>query len=196
MSKPWRCDAVSHLSSLFARRRVERGLTTSQLARSLGLRNLAKANNRIQRFEAGGKVSPDLLARLSSALEITTDEIRESLNEDYRAWMTWANEPIRPYVVLRFMSCVYQRVELPDDALGPEEAERFASSMARERKLMVSLVMSRRLSIGYDANGAEYKRLEATPELPCEPYAVIGGKRVQFDFDGSCVLRLIDEQDR
>jgi hypothetical protein len=52
------------------------------------------------------------------------------------------------------------------------------------------------LSIGYDATGAEYKRLEATPELPCEPYAVIGGKRVQFDFDGSCVLRLIDEQDR
>jgi transcriptional regulator with XRE-family HTH domain len=119
MSKPWRCDAVSHLSSLFVKRRVERGLNTSQLARLLGYQNLAKASNRIQRFESGGKVSPDLLARLSSALEITADEIRESLTEDYRTWMAWANQPSRPYLVLRFMSCVYQRVELPDDALDP-----------------------------------------------------------------------------
>jgi transcriptional regulator with XRE-family HTH domain len=196
MSKPWRCDAVSHLSSLFAKRRVERGLTTSQLARLLGYRNLAKASNRIQSFEAGGKVSPGLLAGLSSALEITPDEIRKSLSEDYRAWITWANQPVRPYLVLRYMACVYQRVERPDDALEPEDAEQFASSLARERKMMVSLVMSRKLSIGYDATGAEYKRLEATPELPCEPYAVIGGKRVQFDFNESCVFRPIDEPER
>jgi hypothetical protein len=127
----------------------------------LGYQNLVKASSRIQKFEAGGKVSPDLLAGLSSTLEVTPDEIRKSLTEDYRSWMAWANEPIRPYAVLRFMSCVYQRVELPDDALG-----------------------------------REYKRLEATPELPCEPYAVIGGKRVQFDFDRSSVLRPIDEPDR
>jgi hypothetical protein len=171
-------------------------LTTGQLARLLGYRNLAKASNRIQSFEAGGKVSPGLLAGLSSALEITPDEIRESLTEDYRTWRAWANQPIRPYLVLRYMACVYQRVELPDDALEPESAERFASLLARERKLMVSLVMSRRLSIGYDATGAEYKRLEATPELPCEPHTVIGGKRVQFNFSESCVLRPIDERDR
>ncbi len=110
--------------------------------------------------------------------------------------MDWADELIRPYLVLRYMACVYQRVELPNDALEPEDAERFASSLARERKLMVSLVVSRRLSVGYDATGAEYKRLEATPELACEPYVVIGGKRVQFDFNEISVLRQIDMPDR
>jgi hypothetical protein len=57
-------------------------------------------------------------------------------------------------------------------------------------------VMSRRLSIGFDSTGKEYKRLEATPEMPCEPYALIGGKRVQFDFTGGDILRPIEESGR
>jgi hypothetical protein len=84
-----------------------------------------------------------LLARLAPVLEITTDEIRQSLGEDYRDRLARANEPIRPYVVVRYLACVNYRIE-----------------------------------------------------LPCEPYAMIGGKRVQFDFDGSYVLRPIDEPSR
>jgi transcriptional regulator with XRE-family HTH domain len=183
---------MSHLSALFRRRRVERGLTTAQLARLLGYRNISRGCNRIRKFEAGGKASPDLLAGLASTLEVTPEEIRRSLSEDYREWMTWANQPIRPYAVLRYMACVYQRVELPDDALEPEAAGLFASDLAREREFKVCLVMSRRLSLWYDATGREYARTEATPEMPCEPYAMIGGKRVQFDF-GGVVLRQIDE---
>jgi hypothetical protein len=91
---------------------------------------------------------------------------------------------------------VYQRVELPDDALAPETAEAYAAGLARERKMMVSLVLSRRLSVGFDATGREFNRLEASPDVPCEPFAVIGGKRVQFDFSGGPVLRTIDDQRR
>jgi transcriptional regulator with XRE-family HTH domain len=187
---------VSHLSSLFSRRRAEQGLTTVELARMLGYRNVTKGCNRIGRFEEGGKVAPDLLAGLSDILGISPDEIRQSLGEDYREWLTWANEPVRPYVVLRYMACVYSRVELPDETLAPEAAELFASDLARERKMMVCLVMSRRLSIGFDSTGKEYKRLVATPEMPCEPYALIGGKRVQFDFTGGDILRPIEEPGR
>jgi hypothetical protein len=32
-----------------------------------------------------------------------------------------------------------------------------------------------------------------SPDVPCEPFAMIGGKRVQFDFSGGAVLRPIDE---
>ena len=187
---------MSHLSQLFRGRRVERRLTTGQLARLLGYCNVTKASNRIQRFEAGGKVSPDLLARLSSALEVNSEEIRKSLSEDYRDWLAWANEPIRPYVVLRYLACVYQRIELPDDVLEAEAAESFASNLSREKKLKTCLVLTRRLSCWYDATGREYARTEATPDLPCEPFVSIGGKRVQFDFNGSCALRQIDEPNR
>ena len=184
---------MSHVSSLFRRRRVDRGLTTGQLARLLGYSNVNKGSNRITRFEGGGKVAPDLMVRLASALEVTPDEIRLAIGEDYRDWLAWANQPIRPYLVLRYLACVYQRIELPDDALEPDAAEQFASDLARERKFKVCLVLTRRLSLWYDATGREYARTEATPEMPCEPYAVIGGKRVQFDFGGGNVLRQIDE---
>jgi transcriptional regulator with XRE-family HTH domain len=187
---------MSHLGDHFRARRMDRKLSTGELARMVGYSNLSRGSNRIQAFESGGKVAPDLLSKLASALEISPDEVRRLAAADYRDWLDWASEPIRPHIVLRHMACVYQRLELPDDALAPEAAEAFAARLAAEKKRMVCLVLSRRLSIGFDATGKEYQRLEAAPDVPCEPYALIGGKRVQFDFDGGDVLRSIDEPGR
>jgi hypothetical protein len=183
---------VSHLSSLFRRRRVQRRLTTGQLARLLGYGNVSKGSNRITSFEATGKVAPDLLARLAEVLEIGPDEIRQAAYEDYEDWLAWTSEPVRPHIVMRLMACVYQRVQLPDDALTGEAAEAFATAVAREKKMRTWLVLSRRVSVYFDAEGSKGGRIEATPEMPCEPYAMIGGKRVQFEF-GGVVLRQIDE---
>jgi hypothetical protein len=161
----------------------------------LGYRNLTRGCNRSQQFEAGGKVATDLLARLASALEISPDQVRALAAEDYREWLAWANEPMRPYVVIRHLACIYQRIELPDDALDPEAAEAFAARLARERNRMVCLVLNRRLSVGFDATGNESQRLEATPEMPCEPYVEIGGRRYLFNFSGDELVRLIDQPD-
>ncbi len=90
------------------------------------------------------------------------------------------------------MAAIYQRVELPDDALDPEAAGAFASDVARERKLRVCLVLSRRVSVWFDTEGRESGRSEATPEMPCEPFLMVGGKRVQFDFGVGMLLRPID----
>jgi hypothetical protein len=99
----------------------------------------------------------------------------------------------RPYLMLRWMACVFERVERPDDALTPEAVEACAARLARERKLMVCLVLSRRLSVYLDGTGQVHQRLEANPDVPCEPFAVIGGKRVHFDISSGGVLRRIDE---
>jgi hypothetical protein len=102
---------------------------------------------------------------------------------------------MRPYVVIRHLACIYQRIELPDDALDPEAAEVFAARLARERNRMVCLVLNRRLSIVFDATGSEFQRLEATPEMPCEPYVEIGGRRCLFNFSGDESVRPIDQPD-
>lgn len=183
---------MSHLGDFFRARRVEKGLTTGQLACIAGYRNLSRGSNRIQTFEASGKIHPDLLGKLASALEVGPEEVRRLADEDDRGWLAWADEPIRPYLVLRWMACVYQRVEWPDDALAPEAAEARAARLARERKRMVCLVLSRWLSLGFDSTGREYQWLETTPDVPCEPYVVIGGRWVLFDFSGGDVLRPID----
>jgi hypothetical protein len=94
------------------------------------------------------------------------------------------------------MACVYQRAQLPDDALTVEMAKDHAARLARENKKMVWLVLSRRVSIRFDASGKADLPAEATPDMPCEPYLVIGVKRVNFDFTGGDVLRQIDERRR
>jgi len=59
--------------------------------------------------------------------------------------------------------------------------------------MRVWLVLSRRASIQFDEAGRRLGRVEATPETPCEPHAVIGGGGVQFDLGGGVGLRQIDE---
>jgi hypothetical protein len=188
---------VSHLGDFFKSRRQEMGLNLGQLTRLLGYQNLSRGCNKIKAFEAGGKVHPDLLARLAVVLEVSPDEIRGCVAEIYKDWLAWANEPIRPYVVVRLMACVYQRVQLPEDALDPEGAEAFASDVARVRKSRAWLVLSRRVSVEFDVEGMRRGSLEATTQMPCEPYATIGGQRVQFDFDdGDVGLWPIDDPGR
>jgi len=187
---------VSHLSNCLRKRRTEKKLSLGQVAHLLGYTNLSKGANRIQRFEVGGKIAPDLLTKLSEVLEIGPDEIRQRINEDYRDWLAWADEPVRPYIVVRLMACVYQRVQLPDEALTEEAAGAFASKVAKEKNMRAWLVLSRRVSVGFDASGEERGRMEATPEMPCEPFMMIGGRRVQFDFGNGVGLKPIDEPGR
>ena len=59
--------------------------------------------------------------------------------------------------------------------------------------MKVCLVLSRLVSVYYDDEGNIAGRVKATPELPCAPYAIIGGKRVQFDFGGDVGLKPIAE---
>lgn len=165
----------------------------------------------------------NLLPPPTLATAVGPDEIRRAAFEDYKDWLCWTSEPIRPYVVVRLLACVYQRIQLPDErscrsektpaphgngqagmalepsrcpfseeALVGESAGAFASDLARERKMRAWLVLSRRVSVDFDAEGRKGGRIKATSEMPCEPFLVIGGRRVQFDFDGRVGLRPID----
>ena len=62
---------MSHLGKFFRTRRIEKGLSLRQAATLAGYKNLNKGTNRIQKFEAGGKIAPDLFAKLVSILEVT-----------------------------------------------------------------------------------------------------------------------------
>jgi transcriptional regulator with XRE-family HTH domain len=70
---------MNHLGKLFRARRVKNNMSFHQLAALVGYGNLNKGSNRIQRFEAGGKIMPDLFAKLASILEVSPDEVSRSL---------------------------------------------------------------------------------------------------------------------
>jgi transcriptional regulator with XRE-family HTH domain len=128
---------MNRLGKFFRDRRIEKGLSFHQVAELAGFGNRNKGSNRIQRFESGGKIMPDLFAKLASILEVSPDEVSRSMAEDYQEWLLWANEPIRPYIVMRLMACVYQQIQLPDDALTIEAAKDHAARLARDNKKMV-----------------------------------------------------------
>ena len=87
---------MSHLGDYFRNRRIAWKLTLSQVARLLGYENLSRGCNRIKAFETGGKAHPDFLRKLAKVLEVGPEEVRQRVAEDYRDWLAWANEPVRP----------------------------------------------------------------------------------------------------
>ena len=100
------------------------------------------------------------------------------LQEDLDDWLKWANEPVKPYLVVRLMPAIYSQAGLPDEIQSPEAAERYASEFAKERRRQVCLVLSRRLSVYFAEDGSFQYASEAVPGGgPNQPYAKIGGRR-------------------
>ena len=121
--------------------------------------------------------------KLMAALDIDQATVNGLLQKDLEDWLRWANEPIRPYLVVRLMAAVYSQAELPDEVRSVEEAERYASEFAKERRLRVCLVLSRRVSVYFAANGSFEYASEAVPGgEPNQPYTKIGGRRCLMQF--------------
>jgi len=108
---------MNNLGDFFRDRRIERGLSLTQLARLVGYRNLNKGMRNILRFERDGTIRDDLLVALAEALEVDWCIVEELTDKDrqerLREWKEWANEPIPMYMVVRYMAAVYGKKPLP-----------------------------------------------------------------------------------
>ena len=176
---------TTHLAEHFARRRREKGLKLGQVARTLGYRNVAKGSRRVQAFEQTGEIDSRLFTKLAAVLEVDQATVNRLLQQDLEDWTKWANEPIKPYFVVRLMPAFYSQGDLPDEVKSVEEAERYASEFAKERRLRVCLVLSRRVSVYFAADGSFQYASEAVPGGgPNVPCMVVGGRK--------CLTRLMD----
>jgi hypothetical protein len=143
-------------------------------------RNINKGANRILKFEQRGDVYQDLLSKLAQALNVAPEMIEEDRRNFFREWTAWANQPIRPYLVVRLLAAVYLREQLPDGTTSPEQAEAFASARVRHWNRCCCLVLSRRYSIWIDEAGEVYERTEAVPGAPNVPSMRLSGSRREF----------------
>ncbi len=190
----------SRLADYFRRQREKQGLRLPDVARLVGYKNLGKGCNRIRRFEQYGEIHADLLCKLAEVLHIERVTIDSLIEQDRRAffrlWNAWANQAIRPYLVIRRSAAVYIRREVPDDIQSLEEAETIAAGFARERGTKVCLVWSRRLSVWFDEAGRIQCIKEAVPGEANSPYLRLrGGRRgllLQHPETGRTVLCLVD----
>jgi hypothetical protein len=176
---------TTHLATYFAHRRREKGLRLGQVAKLLGYDNIAKGARRVQTFEQTGDIRAELFTKLAAVLEIDQATVNRLLQEDLADWTKWATEPIRPYLVVRLLAAFYSQAELPDEINSVEEAEQYASDFAKEHRLRVCLVLSRRISVYFADDGSFQYASEAVPGGgPNEPYMVVGGRK--------CLSRLLD----
>jgi transcriptional regulator with XRE-family HTH domain len=171
------------LGDLFRKTRLERGLSLRQLALLVGYRNTNKGIRRLTAIESGD-LSPnrDLYGRIASALELDLEILKTTVARDraeyLKKWNRWADEPIKPHLILRLQSCIYIRREIPEELADLEQVELWASGVAREHHWRACLVWTRRLSIWFDVDGGIEDQTEATPDGPPNvPSMQIGGRR-------------------
>ena len=168
---------TNHVSRYFKQRREEKGLTRAQLAQLVGYRNISKGCRRLAEFEETGAVHPDLFGKLTAALAIDEATVKHLLEGDYRSWNKWANQPIRPYLVIHLIAAVYNTIGLPEHICSVAEAERFASITAKRYRMRCCLVLSRRISVWYATDGSIEKTTEAVPGEPNTPIMRIKGSK-------------------
>jgi hypothetical protein len=157
---------------------MAKGLTTGQLARLVGYKNIGKGVNRINEFEESGDLHRDLLVKLVEALEIDQPTLERLLDADYKEWDRWASQPITPRLVLRAMACVYPHLHIPDRINTLDELKRYATAVARKYRKTVALVASRKQTFIFDGQGRIERIIEASPFRSLEPCMRIGGRRV------------------
>jgi hypothetical protein len=179
--------AVStNLSRHFQQKRHDRGLKPGQLARLAGCVNVQKNGSRIRSFELSGSIGQELFEKLATALDIDAGTIERLVEQDrrefFQVWLAWVNEPIQPYLVIRVIAAIYNSRLVPSEIVTMEEAEQWASGVAKEIHKRCCLVWSRRISCWFDEQGRLTNRSEAVPGEPNVLWIKIGGKGPAFLF--------------
>ena len=99
-------------------------------------------------------------------------------------WNEWANEPIRPYLVVRMMAAVYCQHRLPPEIESVEEAEAFAADFSKTHGLKSCLVLSRKISVWFSENGSIKNVTEAVPGSFNVPVMKVGSRH--------CTTKVVD----
>jgi len=175
---------MNHLGAFFHDRRMSQAL--GELAHMVGYRNIAKGANKICRLERDGVFRDDLLAVLADALDIDLPTVESLIEQDrqehFRKWEAWANQPVPMQLVVRYMAAAYGKVKMPEDITTQKQAEAFACEYARQQRLLVCLVVSRRQSVWINKEGRVYARTEATPDKPNMPWMQLRSDKRRFLF--------------
>ncbi len=187
----------SNLAEHFSKVRRRKDITLAQLARMMGYRNISKGCRRIDRFEKFGDICEELLVKLAVALTIDQQTVARLLDEDrqryFREWDQWAATPIRPSIVFGHIGGIGWSELLPKD-ITREEAEQYASAVAKEKNRPICLVLSRRLSILFDADGNRTSVSETKPGEINLPYIRFGRRKVMLDLEAGTMQPLNDPQ--
>ena len=166
----------SHLSRHLAALRQQRDLSPSQLAARLGASNLSKVGSLIRAFELGDPISDHWLQKLVAELQPAPIELRHCLELDQAVaaeeherarlvWEAWADEPIEPFLSVRYSPGAGLVRELPRAFCNSrEQAEDWAADQLKRCTYKGILTWTRRERTWYDQRGVNPDRRQVTFE--------------------------------
>jgi hypothetical protein len=176
----------THLSRHLAALRQQRGLRPGQLAACLGASNVSKVGSLIRTFELGEPLSDHWLRKLVAELQPDPTELRhcleldqaeaaEQLERDRLDWEAWADEPIEPFLTIRYIPGVYGVREVPKAFCTPrvsaeerewarERAEEWSAAELKRFRAKGFLNWSRRERTWFDEHGLNSRRRAVTFE--------------------------------
>ena len=173
-----------HVSRLLQTLRLQRGLKPGELAARLGASNVSKIGSLIRGFELGEPLSDYWLQTLLSYLQPEPADLRrclaldqaeadQRLELDRTAWEAWADEPIEPFLTIRYMPAVYgvrevpaafctPRVSAEDNAWARARTEEWASAELKRFHAKGFLNWSRRERTWFDEGGQNPRQQTVT----------------------------------
>jgi hypothetical protein len=193
----------SHLSRHLAALRQQRGLRPGQLAAHLGASNLSKVGSLIRAFELGEPISDHWLQKLIAGLQPDPAELRrcleldqaealEQLERERVAWEAWADEPIDPYLSIRYSAGAGLVHKVPRAFCTPREtaedrewarqrAEDWAADQLKRCRHKGILTWSRRERTWFDEYGLNPRRGSVTfAERTPDAWMQVSGSQQRF----------------
>lgn len=183
----------SHLGRLLESLRLQRKLRPGQLAARLGTGNVSRLGSLIRTFELGEPITehwlnklieelqPDL-AELRRCLELDQAEAEWQLEQDRLAWEDWADQPIDPYLTVRYMPAAYGARAVPKAFCNSrDQAEGWSSRELSRFRAKGFLTWSRRERTWYDQHGVNPRRTPITfTQQPTGAWMQLHGSTQKF----------------
>ena len=164
----------SHLSRHLAALRQQRGLKPGQLAACLGASNVSKLGSLIRAFELGEPLSDHWLQKLVAELKPDPIELRrclgldqaeaaEQLERERMAWEAWADEPIEPFLSVRYGLGSGLTRKVPRAFCNSrEQAEGWAADQLKRCPHQGLLTWTRRQRTTYNERGLSPRRWQVS----------------------------------
>jgi transcriptional regulator with XRE-family HTH domain len=177
---------ATRLSQLFKQRRLAKGLRVSELARLCGYKNLSKGSRRINDFEDSGGIDERLFVKLANILGVDETTIARLAEQDQaeflRNWNEWADQPIKPHVIVRAIPGFLVSPKIPPGVTTQEEMEQFAANIAEKHGKKVWLVLNRRTTVYFNQSAAARSVIHAKPGASNCPYMSLKSRKKKFLF--------------
>ena len=204
MSSPLRRS--SHPSRHLAALRQQRGLRPGQLAASLGACNVSKVGSLIRAFELGEPISDHWLEKLIAelqpdptelhrCLELDQAEAAEQLERDRLAWEVWADEPIEPFLSVRYSPGAGIVRKVPRAFCNSRgQAEGWAADQLMRCTYKGILTWTRRERTWYDQSGVNPDRRQVTFEgRTAVAWMEVSGSQQKFLIGVDCDVRALPQ---